>query len=273
MGFSALALGGIFLLFLFWKLSAFDEHSKAFLEGCQIASESLNASGKSDFCTSVHLGLFRTKAPYMELSYEQLKLPDLPIDRNIRIVIFQNPKFFSSLSFCKSESFRDSEAEGKSFSDFSLSQYSEEFTRDDIKTLSVWLKTAKGKDCLKTLERESPGHVPDLSALLGQASRLVLLNPVAWLREKLSLASLYSRFGKRVNQARIRELYIRCSDLEEWAGYEWQDLKRSERQALQKSNPDIDWLDPNTAALELLLLRYAEKPIELRNYAKQCDLI
>jgi hypothetical protein len=209
----------------------------------------------------------------MELSREQLKLPDLPIDRNIRIVIFQNPKFFSSLSYCKSDSSRDPEAEGVSFSDFSLSQFAEEFTRDDIKALSAWLKTTRGKDCLKTLERESPEHVPDLSALLGQASRLVLINPVAWLREKLSLASLYSRFSLRVNQARIRELYSRCSDLEEWAGYEWQDLKRSERMSLQKNNPEIDWLDPNIAALQLLLFRYAEKPIELRNQAKQCDLI
>mgnify|MGYP003393225541 CR=1 FL=1 len=233
----------------------------------------MNASGKSDFCISIHLGLFQTKAPYQEIRLDRLKLPDLPIDRRVRVVLFQNPKFFSALTYCKAESYRDRDEAGPSYADFSLSHLAEEITKEELATLEAWLKTAKGKDCAKIIEDDVKKFSPHLGLLMGSASRLVVLNPAAWLKEKVSLSTLVERLGERVNLARIRELYLRCRDLQEWAGFEWQDLKAKERESIRSKNPEIDWLDPNAASLELLLQRYRHKSIELREHATQCDLI
>lgn len=272
-GTAALVLGGVFLLFMLWRLRGYNDHVKLFDEVCSKNALSVNALGKSTLCDEARKYFFRTKAPYFEIDPRLVKAPELPIDHRVRFLAFQNPNLFSAYAYCYS--LKRGWLKGQqniTAKDFAMQASGFSILEAELGEYNIWSESKQGIKCIKETEAELGLSVPVLKNEFRGKRSIVAINIAALVRNKANMDGVIQEALLTFNHERIHALQVACKNFQEWSEYEWQDLPVQEKAALEEAYPNYPWGNARIAAREYIAYKYEKDPNPILMHLGKCDL-
>lgn len=275
LGIALLALGGIFLIFLIYQFQGTNKHELNFSRIClQVGGahfEGADSKQLSLYCDWIRQHFIADRAPLRIIRPEDIAASAMPHDRESKMVLAQDPYYFSALGFCFfsfKNRFRGVEISPKQFAAMEVSF---SVVRTDLRDFVSWLDTAPGKSCSETVRRELPiRHVVNLVTESQGKAALIVLNPAGFVALGLEHETVVAQVGLKLNHERIHVLFNYCPKLNAWAKEYWQEASEVERRATARRYSQYNWQNLEIAAVENLAHSFESDPMLIDGNLGRC---
>lgn len=173
--------------------------SREFVQACQAKM----GSGASDFCRELEAVFFTAKEvlPVHELAPYRVGAQERPVDSQLRITVFRDPRYFAAYAYCYSVFRKAVDPASVQPDRFAGIAGGFSFNRAEAKEFSDWLKSETGSDCRKRVHDSLGLQAVDVSREMEGKLALIALNPLAWL-ERTAEAPRAEQVQKLIERAR-----------------------------------------------------------------------
>lgn len=221
-------------------------------------------------CDSISGEFFKSDGQAPSIAPGDLGAPVLPTDYRTKIIAIAAPRYFSQLAYCYFQ-YRGW-FDPKALPPEKLSVVASGFAilKNELEGYGPWLDTDVGRECRQRVSGFAGEDVTDLDSLFRSYDSLIAVNPIAAIKEGVTLEDVKKDALATVNHERIHVLHVLCQQLDEVAVKMWSELDARAKGALQKKFLSYDWSNPTVAVRENLALRYEHNPLEVLNLANGC---
>lgn len=263
LGIAMMVAGGLFLVFLILQFQGVNRHERNFMNLCEkIASaHGFDRKTMSIHCDWIRREYIGDRAPIRVTSPAKLGARMMPHDKHARVMIAQDPFYFSGLSYCYFSFRKWFSAEKIRPQDLASMAVGFSVLKSELTNYISWADTDAGKACLSGVrEKLDLKQSLDLLSEMQDKSALIVLNPVAFVGLAKTHKDIRHAVNITLNHERLHMLYGFCPKLQEWAKKHWEDASEMFKKAMARKHPAYNWSDKEIAVREHLAYAFESDP-------------
>jgi hypothetical protein len=155
-----------------------------FLSFCskQLIEKKYQEKEITPFCKQMEKSFFFNFLPVQEFKPSLLHAAELPVDSQIRFVIFHDPRYLSLYSYCYFVFHKNVDPLKTSPETLAFSSAGFSIPKVELKSYEVWLSSGEGRACVDSVQKSLGFEVTNLSQAMGDRVAIIALNPIGAIR-------------------------------------------------------------------------------------------